>query len=174
MVIIKDCKLIRCIQGITQIEFHICLGGKSRLLFGVIEAGLCETGCNFLVFKGRIILSAAKRLRRCKALRRNESPKCGLFLMFLSTLFHPFPLPGHIHNLRNNASACYLAVESVRINCRHCFLCGLGTQNCSLTFTQVSDKYWKLWQWMWTLKETHKYWENKCTYQKSEKHYFLN
>ncbi|XP_044241528.2 serine/threonine-protein kinase 38-like isoform X1 [Ursus arctos] len=62
MVILKDCELISCIQGITQIEFHICLGGKSRLLFGVIESVLCETGCNFLVFKGGIILSTARCL----------------------------------------------------------------------------------------------------------------
>lgn len=147
MVILEDCKLISRIQGITQIEFHICLGGKSRFLFGVIESVLCETGCNFLVFKGRIILSTARCLISRKSLRRNEPPKCSLFSMFLSTLFF-LPLPPHIHTMhqRNIAPACYLAVDSVRINCRHCFLCGLGTENCSLTFSQVSDKYWKLWQ----------------------------
>lgn len=87
MVIIKDCKLISHIQGITQIEFHICLGGKSRLLFRVIESVLCETGCNFLVFKGRIILSTARCLTRCKSLGRKESPSFQFSLVFLVFMF---------------------------------------------------------------------------------------
>lgn len=140
----KDCKLISCIQSITQIEFHICLGGKSRLLFGVIESLLCEAGCNFLVFKGRIILSTM----RYKSLERNEPPKCGFFFFNVSLCplspilsAHLLPLPVH---QRDTALACYLAVGSMRINCIRCFLCGLGTENCSLTFSQVPEKYWKL------------------------------
>lgn len=142
MVIIKDCKLIHCFQDLTQIKYHICLGGKSRLLCGVIEFVLCETGCNFLVFKGRIILSTAKCLR-CTSLRKNEPPNVVSFLMFLSTLSPgpPHPPPPHTHiethtmHPRYTAPACYSAIESVRINCRHCFLCGLETKNCSLTFS---------------------------------------
>lgn len=146
MVILKDCELISRIQGITQIEFHICLGGKSRLLFGVIESVLCETGCNFLVFKGGIILSTARCLISRKSLRRNEPPQ--MEFVFNVSLYPFLPPPPCMHTIhqRNIAPACYLAVDSVNISCRHCFLCGLGTENCSLTFSQVSDKYRQLWQ----------------------------